>query len=172
MVALLSTTKLRSLSTKILFLVLVSVLILSVSASNNREEAVSSVSEAEQSLTQAYKAVRDAEIVGANISGLLTRLNHAAGMLSEAKMAFDVGNFEEAVHLAETSNEVGRLVESETESLKGEAVYTSLAKLQVFIGGSVLAVSFVLFASLLCYRYFKRRYYRRLLEMKPKVGKV
>lgn len=169
MVNVLSPVRLRFLSAKILFFILISILMLSASALNSQEEAGSRISEAEQSLTQAYNAVLDGESAGVNISRLLARLNVAAATLSEAKVAFEVGNFDEALRLAELSNESALVVETETESLKVETANTRLARSQIFIGSSILGVSFVLSASLLGFRYFKRRYYRRLLKMKPRI---
>lgn len=142
---------------------------LSVSASSNQEVALSNISESEQSMAHAYDAVLDAERVGANVSGLLVRLNDAAGLLSESHMAFEAGDFEEAIRFAELSIEVGSEVGSEAELLKVKANNASVNRTWWFMFGSVLGVSFVLIASLLGYRYFKRRYYGRMLKMRPRV---
>ena len=143
---------------------------LSVSATGNQEIAASTISEAEQSMAQAYEAVLDAERVGADISGLLVRLNDAAVLLSEARMAFDVGDFEEATRFAESTSEIGYEVVDEAELLEIEANNAQVHRSWWFLVISALGVSVVLVASLLGYEYFKRRYYRRLSKMKPRVG--
>jgi len=145
---------------------------LSVFASGNQETAASSISEAEQSVAQSYEAVLDAERVGANVSDLLVRLNNAAGLLSEARLAFEVGNFEESVRLADFSGGVGSEVRNEAEWLKAKAISAGVNRLWLFLVGSVLAVAVVVSVSLLGYRYFKRWYYRRLLKMRPRVGQA
>lgn len=170
MVVILSPIRLRFHSTTVLLFALSSILMLSVSASSNREVANSTISEAEHSVAHAYVCVLDAERAGANVSGLLVRLNDAAGLLLEARMAFEVGSFEEAIRFAELSREVGREAESEAERLEVEASYARVNTSWQFIAMSVLGVSIVLCASLLGYRYFKRRYYRRLLKLRPRVG--
>lgn len=153
-----------------LVFVLSSILTLSVAALSSREVAVSSVSEAEQSIVRAYVTVLDAERVGGNVSGLLVRLNDAAGLISNASTALEVGNFDEAVSLAALSSQVGSEVRIEAERLQVEANSANATRSLWYMGGSVLGVSAVAGFSFLGYRYLKRAYYRRLLKMKPRVG--
>jgi len=141
----------------------------SVAAADNQEIAVS-ISEAEQSMVQTYEAVLDAEKAGANVSNLLARLNNATGLLSEAHIAFEAHNFEDATRFADLASEVAWKVGSEAERLEVEANDANANRLQWFTIGSVLGVSIVISASLLGYRYFKRRYYRRLLKTRPRVA--
>jgi hypothetical protein len=84
-------------------------------------------------------------------------------------MAFEVGNFKEAIHFAELCSETGFEVKSEAERLEVKANYAYVNRSWWFVVGSVLGVSIVLSVSLLGYRYFKRRYYRRLLKTRPRV---
>lgn len=161
--------KLRFLSANILFFTMISISMLSASALNSQEEAGSGISEAERSLVQAYNAILNAESIGADVSGLLMRLNDAAVTLSEARMAFEAGNFDEALRLAEMTSETVLVVEAETERLRVETAKTHLSRSQILFGSSVFSVSLVLSAGLLGFRYFKRRYYRRLLKMKPRI---
>lgn len=168
----LSATKLRFFYAMVLFFVLSWVLMSSVFASSNRELAFYSISEAEQSVALAYDAVLNAERAGANVSGLLVRLNDAAGLLSEARMAFEAGNFDESVRLSHLSSGIGGQVWDEAETLRVEASDAAADRVWLFFAESVLAVAFVLFASFAGYLYFKRWYYRRLLKMRPRVGQV
>lgn len=172
MVDSLSANRLRFVSAMALLFVLSSILMFSVSALSNREITISSISEAEQSMAEAYEAVLDAERVGANVSSLLVRLNDGAGLLSEAHMAFEVGDFEEAVRFAELSSEVAWEVGGEAEWLEVEANTVGVSRSRWFILASFLGVSFVIVANLLGYEYFKRRYYRQLSKMRPRVRQV
>jgi hypothetical protein len=169
-VAMRSGVRLRFLSETVLLFALSSTLMLSVSATGNQEVAASTISEAEESMARAYEAVLDAERVGADISGLLVRLNDAAALLSNAHMAFDVEDFEEATRFAESTSEVGYEVVDEAELLEIEANNAQVDKSWLFLVTSALGVSVVLVASLLGYEYFKRRYYQRLSKMRPRVG--
>jgi len=169
-VAGLSAGRLRFLSAIVLLFVLSSILMVSVFAVNDREAAVSIIGEAEQSVARAYEAVLDAEGVGANVSGLLVRLNAGAWLLSEASMAFEAGDFEEAIRFSELASEVGGEVLGEAEGLEVEARDAGVGRLRWSVVGSVLGVLVVVCVGLLGYRVFKRRYYRRLLKMRPRVG--
>lgn len=169
MVVILSTSRLSFLSATVLLFVLSSILLVSVVASNNQELAISTIIEAEQSMARAYAAVLDAERVGADVSGLLGRLNEGAAWLSEARMAFEDDKFEEAVRVAELTSEVGFEVVGKADGFKVETGQAHVNRMWWFIVGSILAVSIVIVASLLSYQYFKRRYYRRLLKMRSRV---
>jgi hypothetical protein len=162
-------SKLRFLSATVLILALFSMLTFSVSAASNQEVAASSISEAERSMAQAYKAVLDAERVDADVSGLLVRSNDAAELLSEARMAFDVGDFDEAVGYAESTSEAVNEVLDEAELLEIEAKNAQVHSSWGFLIISALGVSVVVVSSLVGYSFFKRRYYRRLFKMKPRV---
>lgn len=145
---------------------------LAVSASNIQEVATSAISAAEQSVAQAYEAVLDAERIGGNVSGLIVRLNDAADLLSEARMAFDARDFDEAIRFAGLSSEVGREVGDAAARVRVEANQALANRSWWFTGGSILGVLVVLSACLLGYPHFKRWYYRRLLKMKPRVGQA
>ena len=164
-----STAKLRYLSATILLFALSSTLMLSVSATGNQEVAASTISEAERLMVQTYDDVLHAEKVDADISGLLVRLNDAAVLLSEARMAFDIGDFEETINLAETTRMLLNLVGDEAELLEIESNSAQVNRSWWFMFTSVLGVSIVLVASSVGYEVFKRRYYRRLSKMQPRV---
>ena len=162
-------TKLRFLSATVLLFALFSMLMFPVSAAGNQEVAASSISEAELSMGQAYEAVLDAESADADVSGLLVRLNDAAELLSEARMAFDVGDFDEASGYAESMSDVGYEIVDEAELLEIEAAKARVHSSWGFLAISVLGVSVVVVASVLGYSFFKRHYYRQLSKMKPRV---
>jgi len=143
-----------------------------VLAGSDQEAASSVLSAAEDAILGAYDAFTEAEQAGANVSGLLVRLNEAAGLLAEARMAFEDGNFDEATNFAGLSSEFTREAESEAGRLEVEASYVRFNRSWWFSVGSVLGVLFVLIASFFSYRYFKRRYYRRLLKTRPRVEQI
>jgi hypothetical protein len=162
-------SKLRFISATVLLLVLFLMLMFSVSAAGNQDVTASSISEAELSMAQAYEAVLDAERVDADVSGLLVQLNDAVELLSEARMAFDAGDFDEAAGYAESTSEVGYDVADEAELLEMEAANAQVHNSWGYLVISALGVSVVVIAYVVGYRFFKRRYYRRLSKMRPRV---
>jgi hypothetical protein len=166
-----SVVRLRVFSALASYFILFLLLVFPVFGSS-QEAAFASISEADQSLAQAYNAVLEAERVGADVSGLLVNLNNAVDFLSKAQKAFELDSFEESVRLANLSIESGHEIVSKAESLK---VYINSAKVIRFWWasvGAVLGVSLVISASFIGYWYFKRFYYRRRLKRKSKVGQA
>ena len=143
-----------------------------VLAQGGREVAASAVSEAERSVALGFEAVLSAEEAGANVTGLVVRLNEAAGLFSDAQRAFDAGDYENATSLAELSVAAGGLVWDDAERLEVEAVDAASARMWLFLVASSVAVPLVLLVGFFGYRFFKRWYYGRLLRMKPRVGKA
>ena len=141
--------KLCFLSATVVFLVLFSMLMFSVSASGNQEDAASSLSEAEGWMAQAYGAVLDAESADADVSGLLVRLNDAAKWLSWAHMSFDVGDFDDASGYAESTSEVSYEIVDEAKLLEIEAANARVYSSWVFLAISVVGVSVVVVGSVL-----------------------
>lgn len=160
------------LSWAILFLALSSVWLGSVWAPTDRYVAVSSISEAEQSLGQAFVAVSGAEKGGANVSRLLIKLNDGADLLSQSQLALGAGNFDEAASLANSSIALSGQVRDEAARLSVEAGYAAVDRDWLYLMVSVVAISIVLVVSAIGYRRFKQYYYGRLLKMKPKVAKA
>ena len=164
------TAELCLLAVVVLLVSLFSGLMVSVRAVSS-QDAAASVSEAEQSLEQAYIAILDAERAGANVSSLLVKLNEGAGLFSASQLAFEIGNFTEASRLATLLSSVAGDVWDEAARLEVEAGDAAVDRNWFYLVLSVAVVSVVLVASGLGYRYFKGWYFRRLLKLKPKVGK-
>ena len=95
--------------------------------------------------------------------------DNAAYSFSEANMAFDVGDFDDAGVYAESVSELGYEVMNEAEVLETTAANKQVNNSWALLIISVLAVSIVAVASVVGYRYFKMHYYERLSKMKPKV---
>jgi len=119
-----------------------------------------------------YEVALEAEEVGANVSGLMLRLNEAADWLFMAHSAFETGNFDEAIRLADLCGEISSEVRVEAQRLRAEADSEHAARFWWSLVGSFVGVAIVVSASVLGYVYFKRLYYRRLLKMRPRVEQV
>jgi len=138
-------------------------------AEASKDVAASALTDAEGVVVSAYQAVLKAEESGANVSGMLVRLNEAGGILARARMAYSLGDFEGTASLASSSRNIGVEVENAAVELKDLALSERVQRMWFTVIGSVIGVVLIVFGSLWVWRVFKRRYYRQVLEMKPEV---
>ena len=127
-------------------------------ASNSEDTATTSIERAENALVSAYQAVLEVEQVGANVSGLLAKLNEAGELLANAHMAYRLEDFDNATSSANQSKDVGVEVENEAYELKNSAWHENIQRLWLTIMGSVLGVILVASGSFWVWRFLKRRY--------------
>lgn len=133
------------------------------------EEASVAVADADIALRGAFDAVSDAESAGANVSGLMGRLNEAGVALTGARVALAAGNYSDAVGRAGECRGLADGVVLDAGVLKNDAAaQASLWWVTVLLGvtGSVVFVV-VLF---LVWLRFKRYYADRLLGYRPEVA--
>jgi hypothetical protein len=132
-------------------------------------EASKSVEDADTALHSAFNATLEAELAGANVSGLILRLNEAEGALREAEIALTNGNLSKAVNEADQCVGIAENVKSDADVLKASA----LDEAQRVLGQSLTfsAVSIAVFAVvlMLVWRRFKREYIGKVLGMRPEV---
>ena len=152
-----------------LLFILFSTLMLSTSASSNQETAIFSISEADYSMAQTYEDVLDAEEAGADVSGLLDRLDVAGEYLAEAHIWYRLGDFENATRFAGLCFGVVEEARGEAYRLKSGAYGLWTAGLFVRIIGSFVGVVVVVLLGYVVWRAFKRRYQRRVLGLKLEV---
>ena len=131
--------------------------------------AASDVAMAEADVVSAYEAVLEAEQVGADVSALLVRLNDASESLAEAEVAYRLGDFNESVRLADLCSAISEEVKSEAGELRLQAYGAWYFDMWLKIAGSLVGVVVVGLGGFWAWRVFKRRYYRRVLKMKPEV---
>jgi hypothetical protein len=133
------------------------------------EEASVAVADADTALRGAFAAALNAESAGANVSGLMGRLNDAGVALMGARVALAAENYSDAVGGAGTCRGLADGVVLDAGVLKNDAVaQASLWWVTVLLGvtGSVVFVV-VLF---LVWRRFRRYYADRLLGSRPEVA--
>lgn len=152
----------------VLFVLVVSVIVVDCLA--DAEEAGLAVERAEGVVVSAYRVVLEAEGAGANVSGLLVRLNRAGELLAQASVSYRAGDFDGAVRFADLCSEIGEGVSSEAEALKNLAVVQGDQRFRWTIITSFLGVAIIVCATFMGWHIFKLRYYRRVSEMKPEVA--
>jgi len=150
-------------------LVLVST-IAGTSSSNCADAAALAIARAEDNVSSAYQAVRDAEGAGANISGLLTKLNEAGKLLAKANISCRAGNFENATLFADASTEIANSIKIEAYRTRDLALYQELLRFQYTLTASILSIVAILFISFTTWRFFKRYYCKRILKLKPEMS--
>jgi len=135
----------------------------------DKVDADGALIDAENVLASAYVAVAEAKRAGANVSELLVKLDFAGTLLADAYNAYRLGDYDEAyLYATNCSGKVNGIV-SEAASLKLEAENAYSEKLfSTEVLSSVgLCLLFVL--SLFGWRFLKKKYLKRVLEMKPEM---
>lgn len=125
--------------------------------------------EADNALKKAFATVLTAENAGANVSGLMVRLNQAGAFLAQAEMAYRNGDSAEATENAEQCLTTLQGVSDEASASMDSALANSQ---QVFWEGvTISTIGAVAFLVVLAFvwRWFSRRHLRKSLRMKPEV---
>jgi len=154
----------------VLFAFVSSTFVLGTMALDVEDVASSTIESAELAVDVAYDAVLEAEGAGANVSGLLNELNDGAEALSKAYISNRVGNFDDAVYFADLCSDLVAGMEAEANELREVAIIDRNQGLLLTSFGSVLAVVCVFCGGFFGWRFFKSRYHRRVLKMKPEVA--
>ena len=159
-------TKLLMVSAFLLFLLPFPTLLVSASS----EDVVAlALTEAEETVASAHEAVLEAEQAGANVSGLLDKLNLGAEYLAEAYVWYRLGVFENASRFAGLCYEVVGGVSSEAVELRDEAKRLGDVDFVVNMIGSVVGVISVFVFCSVAWFVFRRRYRRRVLGLRSEV---
>jgi len=154
----------------VLFAFMSSTFVLGTMALGVEDVALSAIESAELAVDLAYDAVLEAEGAGANVSGLLNELNDGAEALSKAYVSNRIGDFDDAIYFADLCYDLVAGIEAEANELREVAVIDGNQRLLLTSFGSVLAVVCICCGGFFGWRFFKSRYHRRALKMKPEVA--
>lgn len=159
------------LSVGLFFLALASSLItMGLVVSATEDEATTAIIEAETNLGLAYQAIRDAEEAGANLSSLFVQLNEAAELLAQANISYRTGDLDDATNLASASTVIANNLKIEAYRARDNALYQRIQSFQLALAESILGITMVIAGGFVSWRLFKRRYYRRVLRLKPEIS--
>jgi hypothetical protein len=128
------------------------------------------IGEAENEMVSAYEAIREAELAGADVSGFSELVGDAAQLLAQARTAFTIGDFDRAERFANLTIGIGTDVKGKAVQLRELQRGMPVWQMWQTIVQSFLAVAGVVLASLWSWGRFKRRYYRRVRDLKPEVA--
>ena len=153
----------------LLVLVLVGLFSHGVFVARGADEASSSVGEADVAVRRAFNATLDAERAGANVSGLILRLNEAGEILAEAEIALKDGNSSEAAGKAVQCIGIAESVKGDADVLKASALDEAQTVFWTSLTFSVVGIAVFVVVLVLVWRRFKRGYNRKVLGMKLEV---
>lgn len=136
------------------------------------DEAAEAMGRAERDLGSAFVAVAEAEGAGANVSVLLGKLDAAGVFLSEADAAFRVGDYESAFSSAAACSSAVEGVIGDAARLKVAAELNQKVAFVVTLVASGVGVAVISVCAFFGWIFLKRRYFRRVLDMKPEVEGV
>jgi hypothetical protein len=134
------------------------------------DEASSSVGKADVAVRQAFNATLEAERAGANVSGLILRLNEAGEILVEAEMALGNGNSSEAASKAGQCIGIAESVKGDADVLKASALDGARTVFWASLAFSVVGIAVLVAVLEFVWRRFKRGYVKKMLGLKPEVA--
>jgi hypothetical protein len=166
------TRKLGWLIAWLIMCVLISVIFVPIGFAVGVDEAGSAINRAEQNLGSVYVVVAAASASGADVTAELSKLREAGDFLSKALSEFEAGDYEKALQAATACTNIVEELSSDAQRSRIEAEKANGDRIlsTAVVSGFGLVVFFVL--SFLGWRFLKRRYVRKLLDMKPEVADV
>jgi len=127
-------------------------------AESSGDEATSALAIAEEAVVSAYQAVLGAEEAGANVTDLLVRLNEAGELLTRARTAYNVGDFDSALNLAVQSRQKLNGFISEADALEEAAISERYLDFLINVVGSIVGTVAVAFVGFVSWFFLKRKY--------------
>jgi hypothetical protein len=131
--------------------------------------ASTAISEADSDLALVFEKLLEAEELGADVVGLLEKLDEAGGFLATAHINYGRGNFSGALYFAElTIERLDGLDVAAVELVNSVGVERG-QRLSLTVMGSVVGIFIAVFVGFVGWSYVKAWFVRRILKMKPEV---
>lgn len=132
-----------------------------------KADAEEALIDAENILSSVYVAVLEVEKSGGNVSGLLMKLDSGGHFLAEAQMCYRNGDFDDAVYYADLSVQSVEGLLEEAEQLKALAMDEYKERSFQTVATSSVAVVATVLGTVVGWLLLKRRYFEKVLKMKP-----
>ena len=159
----------RFTSFTILLIFLISLYVGPTFAMYSSNEALMSIVEARSAIEDAYEAVFDAEEMGANVSELLEVLNFGAYELSQAHIAYRIGDFDNVVYHANLTLDLVQDIAIQAEELQDNASLEKKQMLYLASSSAIIVIIVICLVGFVSWRLFKKRYNQQISSMKPEV---
>jgi hypothetical protein len=133
------------------------------------DEGTFSIGDADHAIRLAFNAALNAEMAGANVSGLIVRLNEAGDLLTNAEIANSTGNLTEAESLAGQCIGIAESVTDDAKTLQSSGLAKAELVFRDTLAFSVVSIGVFVVVYMLLWRRFRRNYVMRALRTKPEV---
>ncbi len=125
--------------------------------------------QASNAVLQAFNATLDSEKAGGNVSSLLTQLNMASSLLTEAETAYNAGKDDAGAAKVEQACQIAQSVQTQASSLKSSSMTESNRSFLFTAATSGAGSAITIFALLLLWRKVKAVHSKSVLKSKPQV---
>lgn len=136
----------------------------------SESETTSALNDADETLASAYLVTLEAEDAGADISSLLIQLDEAGVFLASAHMSYRSEDFNQAIDFANSARNIGEEVQKAADGMKNLALIENVNHWDLIILITFIWVVLTILGSFLGWHVFKKRYFKRVLKMKPEVA--
>jgi hypothetical protein len=137
---------------------LLSVNVVASPAWAEQADAATVISSVQNTIVACYNAVKEAEAAGANITVLVSTINKAGSLLSQAKTAYATNDFDVALNLAvQSQNLLSNFIE-ETNTLKENATQQQKQDFLINVVGSIVGAFAVIIGGFAVWIILKKRY--------------
>ena len=138
--------------------------------SGHAQDQDTSVQIAKEGLSSAFLVVSEAEGAGANVSGLIFKLNEAGRLLAEGEIAYRHGKIDESDRKAKSSTSISNNIKSEALNLKELALADAYRILWLNLLYSSLGSIIFVIVLYFVWTRFKHAYTEKRLTMKPEAA--
>jgi hypothetical protein len=125
---------------------------------------------ANTAVEQAFNAVLDSEKAGANVNGLLTLLNVAAGDLAQAENSYHSGDSNKAIAQVGIVSQITQEVTNSAQNAKHTALVSRQQTFWFTIAFSVIESSVLILILSLVWRRLKRGYMEKVPSLTHEVA--
>ncbi|MFX1475157.1 MAG: hypothetical protein ACFFCO_06760 [Promethearchaeota archaeon] len=139
-------------------------LALALNHSASQTEAQQAIDTAQTAIYEAFGQITQADLVGADITDLVSGLNLAINNLNLAHAAFDASDFTSAIQLAEMAQSAAEVIINEAQSRLALTLTSSLIHL-LLIGIVIVTAVIVTYFLITRWQKHRQQQTRRLLGM-------
>jgi len=125
---------------------------------------------ANNAIDSAFNAVMDAEKAGANVTGLLVKLNVAADDLSQAENSYQSGDFNAAAVQADSVLPIAQEVTTSAQNAQQTSSVSNQNGFWFTIAFSEIGATLFVLVLFLAWRKIKSNYMKKLPGLKPEVA--
>ena len=125
--------------------------------------------DAEGKIVSAFEAVAKAEGNGADVTGLINKMNDACNLLVDARILHHGGDLEGANLKAVECGVIVESVDAEAQALTLIAAEEAETEAKLTLAYSLTAIIAIILVSFLIWKRFKQHYRKQALGLKPEV---